>query len=171
VTPRSVHDIEDGIGSTEYDIIVVMYARGTMLYDVLRHVRPLVLNSARVVEAALHGDGLTVGTRAVLEMLTECGPLTVPDIADRLDLARQGVQRHVNDLIALGHAESRPNPAHRRSALIATTAAGAALFTRIRAHELSRLDRMATGCTDEEIATALRVLAALNRDVRAEAQR
>ena len=48
---------------------------------------------------------------------------------------------------------------------------GAALFTRIRAHELSRLDRMATGCTDEEIATALRVLAALNRDVRAEAQR
>jgi DNA-binding MarR family transcriptional regulator len=148
-----------------------MYERGTMLYDVLRHVRPLVLNSARVVEAALHGDGLTVGMRAVLEMLAEHGPMTVPDIADRLDLARQGIQRHVNDLITLDCVEPRTNPAHRRSALIATTAAGAELFARIRAGELARLDRMATGCTDEEIATALRVLDALNRDVRTEARR
>ncbi|MEU4620814.1 MarR family winged helix-turn-helix transcriptional regulator [Actinoplanes sp. NPDC023801] len=147
-----------------------MNPRGTMLYDVLRHVRPLVLNSARVVEAALHGDGLTVGMRAVLEMLAEQGPLTVPDIADRLDLARQGIQRHVNDLMALGCVESRPNPAHRRSVLIGTTTAGAALFARIRADELGRLGRMAADCTDEEITTALRVLAALNRDVRAEAR-
>ncbi|GIE36463.1 MarR family transcriptional regulator [Actinoplanes italicus] len=147
-----------------------MYPRGAMLYDVLRHVRPLVLNSARVVEAALQGDGLTVGMRAVLEMLAEQGPLTVPDIAERLDLARQGIQRHVNDLMALGCVESRVNPAHRRSVLIATTGAGTALFARIRADELSRLDRMAAGCTDEEIATALRVLAALNHDVRTEAR-
>ena len=137
-----------------------------MLYDLLRHVRPLVLNSARVVEASLRADGLSVGMRAVLEMLAEHGPLTVPDIADRLHLARQGIQRHVNDLAALGLAESRPNPAHRRSVLIATTVMGTELFARIRAGELARLDAMAAEHTSEEIATAVRVLAALDRDVR-----
>lgn len=147
-----------------------MSDRGAMLYEVLRHVRPLVLNSARVVEASLRGDGLTVGMRAVLEMLAGHGPMAVPDIADRLDLARQGIQRHVNDLIALGCVESRPNPAHRRSVLIATTPAGSELFARIRAAELARLGRMAPGCTDEDIAAALRVLGALSRDVREEAR-
>ncbi|MDI6104885.1 MarR family winged helix-turn-helix transcriptional regulator [Actinoplanes sp. NEAU-A12] len=147
-----------------------MSDRGAMLYEVLRHVRPLVLNSARVVEASLRGDGLSVGMRAVLEILAGHGPMTVPDIADRLDLARQGIQRHVNDLIALGCVEPRSNPAHRRSVLIAATPAGSELFARIRTGELDRLGRMAPGCTDEEIATALRVLGALNRDVRAEAR-
>ncbi|BEL07417.1 MarR family transcriptional regulator [Actinoplanes sichuanensis] len=145
-----------------------MFERGTTVYEILRHVRPLVLNSARVVEASLRANGVSVGMRAVLEVLAEHGPMTVPDIADRLDLARQGIQRHVNDLAALGWVESRVNPAHRRSVLIAVTPAGSELFTRIRSDELSRLDRMATECTADELAAALRVLAALSRDVRAE---
>ena len=36
--------------------------RGSRLYEVLRQVRPLVLNSARAVEASLKPLGLTVGT-------------------------------------------------------------------------------------------------------------
>ncbi|MEU8658231.1 MarR family winged helix-turn-helix transcriptional regulator [Actinoplanes philippinensis] len=147
-----------------------MSERGATVYEILRHVRPLVLNSARVVEASLRADGLTVGMRAVLEVLAEHGPMTVPDLADRLDLARQGIQRHVNDLTERGWTASHANPAHRRSVLIATTPAGAELFARIRAGELSRLGRMAADCTPDEITTALRVLAALSRDVRAEAR-
>lgn len=140
--------------------------RGRLLYEVLRNVRPLVLNSARVVEADLAADGLTVGMRAVLEILTEHGPATVPAIGERLDLARQGIQRHVNDLAALGLIETRENPAHRRSVLIALTAAGAARFERIRADELGRLEAVAAECTNDEIATAVKVLRSLNRDVR-----
>ncbi|GAA1609090.1 MarR family transcriptional regulator [Actinoplanes couchii] len=137
-----------------------------MVYALLRETRPLVLNSARVVEASLRGDGLSVGTRAVLEMLAEHGPMTVPDIGDRLDLARQGIQRHVNDLSTRGLVESRVNPAHRRSVLIATTPAGAALFARIRADELARLGAMAAEHSAGDLATALRVLRSVNRDVR-----
>lgn len=140
--------------------------RGAALYEILGHVRPLVLNSARVVEAALKPYGLTVGMRAVLEVLAEQGPSTVPAVAERLDLARQGVQRHVNDLTRLGCVEARPNPAHRRSVLIAMTPSGAALFGRIREQELRHLARMAEDCTEEEIAVAGKVLAALGRDVR-----
>ncbi|MCY1139883.1 MarR family winged helix-turn-helix transcriptional regulator [Actinoplanes sp. Pm04-4] len=141
-------------------------SRGTQLYEVLRNVRPLVLNSARVVEADLAADGLTVGMRAVLEILAEHGPATVPAIGERLDLARQGIQRHVNDLGALGLVEIRENPAHRRSVLVGLTAAGTAKFKRIRADELGRLEAMAAECTDDEIATAVKVLRSLNRDVR-----
>ena len=140
--------------------------RGAALYGVLRHVRPLTLNSARVVEAALKPHGLTVGMRAVLEVLAEHGPATVPAVAQRLDLARQGVQRHVDDLGRLRHVETRENPAHRRSVLIALTATGAALIDRIRADELRDLGALAPECTPAEIATATRVLEALSRDVR-----
>lgn len=136
------------------------------MYDVLRNVRPLVLNSARVVEASLRPEGLGVGMRAVLEVLHDHGPLTVPAIADRLDLARQGVQRHVNDLLVRGHVEQRRNPAHRRSVLIALTANGAEVIARVTADELDHLAAMAPECTEREIAAAVKVLQALNRDVR-----
>ena len=144
--------------------------RGTVLYDLLRQVRPLVLNSARVVEASLRPLGLSVGMRAVLEILAEHGAAPVPLLAGRLDLARQGVQRHVNDLIALGYVESKANPAHRRSVLIALTGTGSDVLARVRRDELSHLAGLARDCTRWEIATALQVLRALNRDVRRRAE-
>ncbi len=146
-----------------------MWNRGSALYEVLRHVRPLVLNSARVVEAALRPEGLTVGMRAVLEILAEDGAAPVPSIADRLDLARQGVQRHVNDLLDLGLVETRANPAHRRSVLIALTPPGAAVIDRVRADEVRHLATLARDCTRQEIATAAKVLRSLSRDVRRQA--
>jgi DNA-binding MarR family transcriptional regulator len=145
--------------------------RGSALYGLLGHVRPLVLNSARVVEAALFPRGLTVGTRAVLEILAERGPLPVPSIADRLDLARQGVQRHVNDLLSLGYVETRPNPAHLRSVLIAATPAGTRVFNQIRDEELGELAEMASDCSEQEIAVAGKVLRSLDDDIRDRARR
>jgi DNA-binding MarR family transcriptional regulator len=140
--------------------------RGSQLYRVLEQVRPLVLNSARVVEASLKPLGLTVGMRAVLEVLAEHGPATVPAIGERLDLARQGVQRHVNDLIGRDHVVSRANPEHRRSVLIALTETGAEVIGRITDDERRHLSQMAPDCTAQEIAAAVKVLRALNRDVR-----
>jgi len=145
--------------------------RGSELYRVLEQVRPLVLNSARVVEASLKPLGLTVGMRAVLEVLAEHGPATVPAIGERLDLARQGVQRHVNDLIERDQVVSRPNPGHRRSVLIALTDAGAETIRRISDDERRDLAQMAPDCTAEEIAATVKVLKALNRDVRGRALR
>lgn len=140
--------------------------RGLRLYEVLQQVRPLLLNSARVVETSVKPLGLTVGMRAVLEVLAATGPATVPAIAGRLDLPRQGVQRHVNDLIEGGHVESRTNPGHRRSVLIALTDAGSELIGRITDDERRHLSHMAADCTAQEIAAALKVLQALSRDVR-----
>jgi DNA-binding MarR family transcriptional regulator len=107
----------------------------------------------------------------VLEVLAEHGPATVPAIGERLDLARQGVQRHVNDLIERDHAVSRANPGHRRSVLIALTDAGAETIGRINEDERRHLSRMAQDCSTQEIAATIKVLQALNRDVRRRALR
>jgi DNA-binding MarR family transcriptional regulator len=143
------------------------HSRGELIDQVLAQVRPLVLNSARVIEAMWRPEGITVGMRAVLQILHEQGPMPVPAIAERLDLARQGVQRHVNDLSRLALVQPRPNPGHQRSVLIAITGRGQDLFRQIRRAELDLLDaHTAADCTKNELATALRVLTALNRDVR-----
>lgn len=139
------------------------------VYRLLRHVRPIVLNSARVVEQGLGEVGWTVGMRAVVEVLVDAGASTVPDIARRLDLPRQGVQRHVNGLLHRGHVHTRANPAHRRSVLIAVSSAGRASFEQVRASETRGLALLAPECTAADLATAGRVLAALDRDIRAAA--
>lgn len=147
----------------------VMPTRAALVYDMLRLLRPLVLNSTRVVEERVRAEGWTVGMRAVVEVLAEGGDATVPAIGRRMDLPRQAVQRHVDDLVALGHVTPRPNPAHRRSVLIALTPAGQGAFGRVRASEFAELAGLAPECSATELRTAVRVLMALDRDVRAKA--
>lgn len=117
----------------------------------------------------MRGEGWTVGSRAVVEVLCDAGAATVPDIARRMDLPRQAVQRHVNELAALAHVEQRTNPAHRRSVLIALTPEGSATFARVRTAELADLETLAKECSDAELRTTARVLAACDREIRARA--
>lgn len=72
-------------------------------------------------------------------------PHTVPAIAERLGLARQSVQRVVNDLVDSGQLRLRPNPAHRRSPLVELTRRGRDSLRRANAstyetrlHQLTR---------------------------------
>jgi DNA-binding MarR family transcriptional regulator len=102
----------------------------------------------------------------VMEVLDQRGPSTVPDIARTLMLARQGVQRLVNELLERDYVRVTPNPAHLRSVLITLTNRGSKAFDAIRAEELTQLSTMASGCTSAEIRTAIKVLSALAADVR-----
>jgi len=139
------------------------------MYELLRLVRPIVLNSARVVEVEVRSLGWTVGSRAVMEVLSLEAPMTVPQVAARLSLARQNVQRHVDELNRLGHVIASPNPAHRRSVLIEPTATGHAAFRNLHARELADLAQMAPACTDLDLDIATAVLRALDQDIRARA--
>ncbi len=139
------------------------------MYDVLRHVRPVVLESTRVVDSRVRGLGWTVGSRAVAELLRTLGPMTVPQMAETLSLARQNVQRHVDELVRQRHARTLTNPAHRRSVLVDLTPAGVTAFDRLHAQEVVDLASLAAECTTEELATAARVLAAFGNDLRTRA--
>ena len=143
-----------------------MSTTGT-LYDVIRHVRPLHQYLARAVADELQETNLTVAMRAVLEQILVAGePLSVPRLAQRLWLPRQAVQRVVDAARDLGYVETRPNPEHRRSVLIAVTDAGRQAFDTVHGRELAVLDVVARGVTAEDAAACLRVVAHLTEEFR-----
>ena len=120
-----------------------MSDRGEQVYDVVRLVRPITLASARVVAQSLRQLGLTVGGRAVLELVADGGPTTVPDLARLLDVSRQAIQGLVNDAVASGHVVLMDNPRHRRSPLVGLTARGRDAFAGVRRAELRQLATLA----------------------------
>jgi len=113
-----------------------MGAREAAFGQLGRAVRQLFHQIRAVAEAAVPAtDGFTVSHRGVMESLASGGAQTVPALARARPVARQRIQVLVNDLSAWGLVEALPNPAHRRSALMALTAAGRRRFDAILAAE------------------------------------
>src|SRR5438309_9851417 len=82
----------------------------------------LFLAAGDVLAAA---EGLTAARWEVLGAVALAGrPLTVPQIARRMGLARQAVQTSVNRLIGEALVEAPENPDHRRSPIIHMTELG-----------------------------------------------
>ncbi len=136
-------------------------SRATLLYDVIRFVRPLHLALARSVERGLHGTGVTMAMRAVLEIIDAGGPKSVPDIGRVLVVERQSAQRIVNAAQELELVELISNPAHRRSPLVSLTPKGAELFAYIREQEQKTLQRIGRNSSRDDIEATIRVLNAL----------
>jgi DNA-binding MarR family transcriptional regulator len=82
-------------------------------------VKPLGLTSARwqVLGSVAHGHGT----------------FSVARLADNMGLARQSVQRIVDELAAAGLVGFAPNPAHKRAKLVVMTARGRQVFERATA--------------------------------------
>ncbi|KRB01077.1 MarR family transcriptional regulator [Devosia sp. Root685] len=90
-------------------------------------------------------------------------PQPVAHIARDMGLARQSVQRLVNELVEAGLVELRENPHHRRSKLVCLTDQGRQAVASI--HKLQRpwVDGLATGLDSEKIAIAAEVLQTLRQ--------
>ncbi len=131
------------------------------LAEVFDVVGPVYRRAQRRVEEGAPGHGLSVGVRAVLNLLREQGPMTVPQMSRAQALSRQFVQRMVNEALARGLAGTTPNPAHKRSVLIRLTSEGAAAIDALIAHEQTLLGQVPGDLTDAEITACLRVLTCL----------
>ncbi|MEU9803307.1 MarR family winged helix-turn-helix transcriptional regulator [Streptomyces sp. NPDC051000] len=126
--------------------------------EVFGLVGPLYRRVQRKIEQDAPGQGLSVGVRAVLDLLREHGPMTVPQMGQAQSLSRQFVQRMVHDAAARGLTEAVPNPAHQRSSLIRLTDAGLTAITAATAREHALLRRTGGRLTDGEVAACLKVL-------------
>ncbi len=131
------------------------------LYEIVRLIRPVHRRLARAVEAKLEGSGVTVGMRAVMEVLEEAGALSVPEIGRTLFLARQQIQLLVNALEDQGLVERKPNPAHKRSPLFALTEAGRTAFGGIRAQENDEIDEVCELFSENDLRSTQQVLCAM----------
>ncbi|WP_037607739.1 MarR family winged helix-turn-helix transcriptional regulator [Streptacidiphilus rugosus] len=127
------------------------------LMDVFGLVGPLYRRVQRRIELDA-AQGLSVGVRAVLDLLREHGPMTVPQMGRAQSLSRQFVQRMVNDAAARNLVESIPNPAHQRSSLIRLTGEGVAAITAVTAREHALLRQVGGELTEADVATCVRVL-------------
>lgn len=131
---------------------------GHRLTEVFDLVGPLYRRVQRKVEQSEAVEGLSIGVRAVLDLLRKHGPMTVPQMGRAQAISRQFVQRMVNDAAARGLVESVPNPAHRRSSLIRLTDAGRAAITAVLAREHLLLRQVGGGLTEADVRACLRVL-------------
>ncbi|MEU0007274.1 MarR family transcriptional regulator [Streptomyces sp. NPDC006314] len=132
------------------------------LTEVFDLVGPLYRRVHRKVEEATPVEGLSVGVRAVLDLLRTRGPLTVPQMGRAQALSRQFVQRMVNDAARQGLVQSVANPAHRRSSLIRLTDPGRAAIGAVRAREHALLRRVGGDLTMADVDACLRVLSAMH---------
>lgn len=130
------------------------------LYHLTWLSRPLMQQVETAVESGLQGTGLTVRTRAVMEVLLQ-GPLTVPALAEALHIQRQYVQVMVNEALAAGFVSKQANPRHARSHLIALTPNGSALIEHVMAQEHALLAELVGDLPADEVATALRIVKTL----------
>ncbi len=135
---------------------------GERLYQAIGLVRRLFHQLGRATDE-LHRDlEVTAAQRAVLEVLVESGPVTVPVLARSKRVSRQHIQVIANDLIAAGLAEPAENPAHRRSQLVGPTDAGRKVFAAMRARERSFLRSMAQTLGPRDVARTVRTLEAMS---------
>jgi DNA-binding MarR family transcriptional regulator len=139
---------------------------GDAAYDVLSVVRPLYQASAKAVDVWLRGTGMTVGLRAVLELLLAHGPMTVPGIAREFAVTRQSVQALVDAGAAHDFLVLADNPQHRRSHLVTVTELGRRAFADVHRRELANLDRVTADLDSADLALCARVLADLTERVR-----
>lgn len=139
---------------------------GEAAYGVLSEVRPLYQASAHAVADALRGTGLTVPLRAVLELLLDRGPLTVPQVAREFGVTRQSVQVLVDAGVSSELVELRDNPQHRRSRLVAVTDHGRRTFSGVHRRELANLDAVTADLDPDDLAQCARVLAVLTDRLR-----
>ncbi|WP_443065658.1 MarR family winged helix-turn-helix transcriptional regulator [Streptomyces sp. NBC_00557] len=126
--------------------------------EVFALVGPLYRRVNRKIEQEAPRQGLSVGVRAVLDLLRAHGPMTVPQMGRAQSISRQFVQRMVNDAAAHGLVEAVPNPAHARSSLIRLTGAGRTAIEAVVAREHALLREAAGDLTTADVDACVRVL-------------
>jgi DNA-binding MarR family transcriptional regulator len=99
-------------------------------------------------------------------------PRPVADVARRMGMTRQGVQRIADLLVDRALAEYRPNPAHRRAKLLACTEAGYWAVRRISLAQHPWANRIGAAVGTDDLnaarATMEQLIAVLESDEAAE---
>tara|TARA_R110001583_G_C5670329_1_gene410811 strand:- start:12924 stop:13415 length:492 start_codon:yes stop_codon:yes gene_type:complete len=115
----------------------------------------------------VRGLGLTSARWQVLGAITmeEHNP-TVASIARRMGLARQSVQRVVNDLVKEGLLICKDNPDHKRAKLIVMTEAGSEKYRLADVRQHHWVEALSDNLTAQELQQALDLIRQLDQRCR-----
>lgn len=128
------------------------------LYEGIQLTRPLLRYITQSVDAAAQRHGVSVGERAVLEVLHDADqPLTAPDMTIRLDLTRQFVARMLASCKKVGFVQSIDNPGHKRSCFYELTPTGQHAIDAVRGAETDVLRRLLQDINSQEVKAYVKV--------------
>jgi DNA-binding MarR family transcriptional regulator len=108
------------------------------------------------------GLGLSSARWQVLGAIEE-GPATVAQIARKMGLRRQSVQRLVDALADVRLVVLAVNPSHQRSPLVRFSAAGLRVYAELQALQAGWANRIAEGASARAIAEAIATLRQLRQ--------
>ena len=125
--------------------------------------RRVVLGLARRLNAASSGEGLTPAQASVLAIVVNRGPLGLAELTEIEGLNPTMLSRVVGRLDEIGLIVRTPDPGDLRSASLVATQRGQRVHQRILAQRAETVSRSAKRLTDEEHASLVRALPALER--------
>lgn len=103
--------------------------------------------------------GLTSARWQVMGSLSDAGqPITASQIARRMGLARQSVQRLVNELKGLGMVELHHNIDHKRAHLVALSEEGRNVMKQVDGAQARWVNALADGLSERQLTQATRLL-------------
>lgn len=137
-------------------------AAGDVLTDLIIPVIRLEAHFSRAGEAIAASGGQTMARWLTLEMVAAT-PATVSQVARRLDLTRQSVQRIADLLESDGLTEYVDNPAHERSKLVRLTSRGRRTLRTIQDAQRLWADRVGASVGEANLLQARRVVDQLTR--------
>jgi DNA-binding MarR family transcriptional regulator len=130
---------------------------GDALTDLVMQVVRLIRDFTAAGEALAKPAGQTLARWLVLEAVQD-EPATVAQIARRMHLARQGVQRLADVLARDGLAVYEPNPAHRRAKLLRLTPQGRSALRTVQAAQKAWADALGAELGEADLREASAVL-------------
>ncbi len=130
---------------------------GEAFNDLVRVVVALNRHVTAAAEGLTRPSGQSLARWLVLEQaVTDAAP--VAEIARRLHVARQSVQRVADVLCEDGLAEYVDNPKHRRAKLVSATRRGAAVLSEIDARQREWCDEMGRSLGRDRLVRLVREL-------------
>jgi DNA-binding MarR family transcriptional regulator len=140
---------------------------GEQLTEIAARLRLAVVRTSRRLRqdanAAEGVGGLSPTLNAALATISNHGPLTPSELAERERVRRPTATRTVANLVELGLVTRTPDPADGRGFLVATTAEGSALLKRLRSRKNAYLAKRMRDLDPDDVATLERAAAILER--------
>ena len=133
------------------------------LYDAVQTTRPLIRNIVAAVDATLKGTGVTVGVRAVLEVLLVADNASLPEVTKHLNLTRQFAHRMLGEAVDAGLVERKPSPTRKGAHIYCLSRKGREAIEAIRTQEQESLRAFMQDHSEEDLRAFCRVQSALNQ--------
>ncbi len=144
-----------------------MVSTSAPLAEIAARLRLAVVRTSRRLRqdanAAEGAGGLSPTLNAALATISNHGPLTPSELAERERIKRPTATRIVSSLVELGLVTRTPDPDDGRGFLVAATSEGSALLKRLRGRKNAYLARRMRDLDSDDVATLERASEILER--------